>query len=91
LTTSVSEFMAPSDCRDIDLWVGRELAGCALRLGLADWIIELHRRTLTEDGEAFSSMPPPGLATSRRRGTIQPSKSERPEDRLPRSSTSPDR
>jgi hypothetical protein len=31
---------APSDRDDVHVWSGRELAKTALRLGLADWIIE---------------------------------------------------
>lgn len=30
----------PADRKDIHLWVGRDLAKIALRLGLADWIME---------------------------------------------------
>ena len=29
-----------ADRRDVHLWVGRDLAATALRLGLSDWIIE---------------------------------------------------
>lgn len=32
--------LAPIDRRDVHVWVGREIAKAALRLGLADWIIE---------------------------------------------------
>jgi hypothetical protein len=34
------QLIAPADRRNIHLWVGRELAATALRLGLSDWIIE---------------------------------------------------
>lgn len=32
--------MPLADCCDVHLWVGREFAATALRLGLSDWIIE---------------------------------------------------